>query len=134
MPLRSIVFAPLSQIPQPADKRSRVVAQIVIHSLSSIISTAIRRQTLRQFSNQRENLDLAGVPKPTWPLGSLHEADWSYIRREGNVREELYRLRDDAKEERNLAADQAAQPTLERMRQNLGRITAGPLIPERFSP
>ena len=84
--------------------------------------------------NQPENRNSAGVPKPTWPLGSLHEAGWSYIRREGNVLEELFHLRDDAKEERNLAADPVAQPTLERMRQALGRITAGPLMPDRFRP
>ena len=50
------------------------------------------------------NRDSAGLPKPTWPLGALNEAEWSYIRREGDVREELFHLREDAKEERNLAA------------------------------
>jgi arylsulfatase A-like enzyme len=84
--------------------------------------------------NQTENRNSAGAPQPNWPLGSLHETGWSYIRREGNVREELYHLRDDPKEERNLAADQAAQSTLERMRQALGQITAGPLMPNRFKP
>ena len=52
-----------------------------------------------------KNRDPLGVAKPTWPLGSIHEADWSYIRREGDVREELFHLSDDAKEGHNLAAD-----------------------------
>jgi arylsulfatase A-like enzyme len=81
-----------------------------------------------------KNRDPAGVAKPTWPLGSLHEEDWSYIRQEGDIREELFHLRDDAKEERNLAADPKAQPTLERMRKALGQMTGGPLVPERFRP
>jgi len=80
------------------------------------------------------NRDSAGLPKPTCPLGSLHEAEWSYIRREGETREELFLLSEDAKEEHNLAADPGAQTTLERMRAALGRITAGPLLPERFRP
>ena len=74
------------------------------------------------------------MARPTWPLGSLHEADWSYIRREGDVHEELFHLRDDAKEEHNLAADLTARPTLDRMRKALGRMTAGPLVLERFRP
>jgi hypothetical protein len=39
----------------------------------------------------------------------------------------------DAKEQRNLAGDAAAQPTLERMRAALGRLTGGPLLPQRFN-
>ncbi len=31
------------------------------------------------------------VPLDTWPLGSLTDAEWSYIRREQNAHEELYR-------------------------------------------
>ena len=81
-----------------------------------------------------KNLDPASVAKPIWPLGSLHEADWSYIRREGDVREELFHLRDDSKEEHNLAADPTAHPTLDRMRAALGRMTGGPLVPVRFRP
>ena len=58
----------------------------------------------------------AGLPKKTWPLGALNEGEWSYIRREGDLREELFHLREDAREQRNLAGDPAARPTLERMR------------------
>src|SRR5262249_51495763 len=77
--------------------------------------------------------DSWGLPKKTWPLGSLNEGEWSYIRREGDLREELFHLRMDALEQRNLAGDPAAQPTLERMRGTLGRLTDGPLLPRRFS-
>ncbi len=74
-----------------------------------------------------------GVPKHLSPLGAIKEIDWSYIRQQGDVREELFRLSDDAEEQRNLAGDPAAQPTLERMRAALDRLTGGPLLPERFS-
>jgi hypothetical protein len=69
-----------------------------------------------------------------WPLAALVDGDWSYIRREGHVDEQLFRLREDAGELRNLAADPAVRPTLERMRAALGRLTKGPLTPERFNP
>jgi arylsulfatase A-like enzyme len=72
--------------------------------------------------------------KPRWPLAALTLGDWIYIRREGNVHEELFRLRDQAPERQNLASDPAMQPTLERMRGALGRMTGGPLTPERFNP
>ena len=52
----------------------------------------------------------------------------------GTCREELFHLRRDAKEQQNLAGDPDAEPTLERMRGTLGRITGGPLLPTRFSP
>jgi hypothetical protein len=69
-----------------------------------------------------------------WPLAALTDGQWSYIRRERPVREELYHAPDDARQLRNLASDQAMQPTLERMRRVLGRLTAGPLTPRRFRP
>jgi arylsulfatase A-like enzyme len=75
-----------------------------------------------------------GLPKKTWPMGALMDGDWSYIRREGDVSEELFHIREDTKEWRNLAGNSAAQPMLERMRGALGRLTAGPLLPKRFSP
>ncbi len=74
-----------------------------------------------------------GLPKKTWPLGSLNQGEWSYIRREGDLREELFDLRRDTGEQRNLAGDPAARSTLERMRGALGRLTGGPLLPPRFS-
>ena len=64
----------------------------------------------------------------------MNDAEWSYIRREGDIREELFHLRDDANEQHNVAGEPAAQATLERMRTTLGRITNGPLLPPRFRP
>jgi len=69
-----------------------------------------------------------------WPLAALSERDWSFIRREGNVHEELFHLSDDPRETRNLVADPAVQPRLERMRGTLSQLTAGPLTPRRFHP
>jgi arylsulfatase A-like enzyme len=77
--------------------------------------------------------DSGQFSKKTWPLGSLNEGEWSYIRREGDLREELFHVRVDPKEQRNLAGDPTAQPTLERMRESLGRLTNGPLLPQRFN-
>ena len=71
--------------------------------------------------------------KPRWPLGALAEGDWTYTRREGDVREKLFHLREDAQELRNLADNPAMRPILERMRQALFRLTAGPLTPQRFN-
>jgi hypothetical protein len=79
------------------------------------------------------NVDAYGLPRKTWPLGALNDGDWSYIRGEGDVHEELYRVGQDAAERRNLARDPAAQPVLERMRQALVRFTGGPLLPQRFN-
>ena len=66
------------------------------------------------------NRDSYGLPRKTWPLGALNDGDWSYIRREGDVREELFHLSTDAREQRNLARDPAARPMLERMREAPG--------------
>ena len=76
----------------------------------------------------------AGPEKKIWPLGGLAADGWTYIRREGAVQEELYDLRTDPKEQKNLAADPTARPTLDRMRFQLQTLTAGPLTPERFNP
>jgi len=78
--------------------------------------------------------DSAQFFKARRPLAALTEGAWTYIRREEDVREELYSGKDDAGELHNLAADPALRPTLERLRSNLDRLTAGPLTPERFNP
>ena len=52
------------------------------------------------------------MPKQRPPLGAVKDGEWSYIRREGDVHEELFHLREDAKEMRNLAGDPAAQTDL----------------------
>jgi arylsulfatase A-like enzyme len=72
--------------------------------------------------------------KVHWPLAALAEGDWTYIRREGDVREELFHLRADPKETHNLAGDPAETPRLEQMRGALRGLTAGPLTPQRFHP
>ena len=84
--------------------------------------------------DEPKHRDYWGSPRQLPPLGAIKEKDWSYIRREGDVREELFHLSQDAKEQRNLAGDPTAQTTLRQMRAALDRLTAGPLLPERFSP
>jgi arylsulfatase A-like enzyme len=78
--------------------------------------------------------DPARLLKPRWPLAALTGGDWSYIRREGNVHEQLFHVRDDAQEQNNLAGDPAWRPILEQMRHTLNQLTAGPLTPRRFNP
>ena len=78
--------------------------------------------------------DPAQLLKPRWPLAALDAEGWTYIRREGNVREELFHLSEDPRETRNLARDPANQLTVEALRAALGRLTNGPLTPDRFKP
>ncbi|MGP0063556.1 MAG: sulfatase [Isosphaeraceae bacterium] len=80
------------------------------------------------------NPDPAQLFLPRWPLAALTEGDWTYIRREGEVREELYHTRDDRQEQHDLAADPTRRSTLEHMRDALGRLTNGPLTPQRLKP
>jgi hypothetical protein len=65
---------------------------------------------------------------------SLAEGDSIYIRiHHGDFdREELFDLREDARQSRNLALDPARQSVLERMRAMLDQMIAGPLTPQRF--
>jgi arylsulfatase A-like enzyme len=109
----------LWQGPAPALASGRSVAD---HGLAEVVP------------NDPLNRDLSGLPKRGWPLGGLADGEWSYIRREGDVREELFHLFNDEKEQRNLVHDPAARPALERMRDHLKELTAGPLTPERFNP
>ena len=56
---------------------------------------------------------MAGAPDPSrrpWPLAALAEGGWSYIRREGEVLEELYHLREDPREQHNIAASASSHP------------------------
>jgi arylsulfatase A-like enzyme len=78
--------------------------------------------------------DRSKLPEPRWPLAALAEGDWTYIRREGDVREELFEVGEDAKQARNLARDEISRPRLEQMRKTLSQFTAGPLTPGRFRP
>src|SRR5262249_26436724 len=62
------------------------------------------------------------VPNASWPLAALAEADWTYTRREGDVREELFDARTDPKQTRDLAHDVTSQPILNKMRTSLGQF------------
>jgi arylsulfatase A-like enzyme len=76
--------------------------------------------------------DYWGLPEQRPPLGAVKDGEWSYIRREEDLHEELFRLREDVKEMRNLAGDPAAQAILQQLRAALDRLTGGPLLPQRF--
>ena len=76
----------------------------------------------------------ADSPRRPWPLAALTGGGWSYIRREGDVLEELYDLRADPREQHDVAASDGSRARLERMRTALSRLTLGPLTPERFNP
>ena len=80
------------------------------------------------------NTDPWQAVKRRWPLAALTEGEWTYIRRDGEVREMLFRLGDDAKQSHNLVDDPFLRPTLEHLRAVLNRLTAGPLTPQRFNP
>ncbi len=69
-----------------------------------------------------------------WPVAALIEGDWSYTRREGDLLELLFNLREDPGELHNLASDPTMRPTLDRLRTTLGHLTNGPLTPGRFNP
>jgi arylsulfatase A-like enzyme len=84
--------------------------------------------------NDPADPDPARLRKPRWPLAALTGGNWSYIRKEGDVHEELFHVREDAQEKRNLAGDPASRPVLERMREALSQLTGGPLTPRRFNP
>jgi arylsulfatase A-like enzyme len=108
-------------------------------SVSSPTASALAAASDPVLSQVVPNLSPSGdsLQRPNelgWPLGALIDGDWTYIRREGDVREELFHLPEDAHERHNLAREPAMQPTLERMRGDLGRLTGGPLTPERFKP
>jgi arylsulfatase A-like enzyme len=75
-----------------------------------------------------------GLPARLPPRASLKDSEWSYIRREVEVGEQLYHLTKDAREQRNLAQDPSVQDTLRRLRASLERWTGGPLLPSRFPP
>ncbi len=79
------------------------------------------------------NVDAYGLPRKSMPLGALDDGEWSYIRSEGNVHEELFHVSRDARQQHNLARDPTVLPVLEQMRQALPRLTGGPLLPQRFN-
>jgi arylsulfatase A-like enzyme len=84
--------------------------------------------------NDPSRRDSWGAPRPLPALGAVKNEEWSYIRREGDARDELFHLRDDPREKYNRADDPAVRATLQRMRSTLDRLTEGPLSPRRFRP
>jgi arylsulfatase A-like enzyme len=79
------------------------------------------------------NPDPAQVLTPRSPLAALSDQSWTFIRRDGEPREELFHWREDPNEQNNLAGAPASAGVLEGMRQALNRLTAGPLTPDRFN-
>jgi len=84
--------------------------------------------------NDPKDRNYWGPPARLPPRASLKDAEWSYMRREVEVGEQLYHLTEDAREQHNLAQDPSVQDTLRRLRANLDRRTGGPLLPSRFPP
>ena len=80
------------------------------------------------------NRDPSALPRSAWPRGGLTTRGWSYIRYEGDNREELYDLGHDPGERFNRVNDPQASARLAQMRRELRQITGGPLLPSRFSP
>jgi arylsulfatase A-like enzyme len=77
---------------------------------------------------------VSDLPIRPAPLAALTEGGWSYIRREGEVREELYHLREDPREQNDVAVSAGSRFRLEQMREVLLRVTLGPLTLHRFNP
>ncbi len=84
--------------------------------------------------NDPKNRNYWGLATPLPPRASLKDSEWSYMRREVEVGEQLYHLTKDASEQHNLASDPSLQDTLRRLRESLDRRTEGPLLPGRFPP
>ena len=84
--------------------------------------------------NDPKNRNYWGLPAPLPPRASLKDSEWSYMRREVEVGEQLYHLTEDAREQHNLAQDPSVQDTLRRLRASLDQWTKGPLLPSRFPP
>ena len=84
--------------------------------------------------NDPKNRDYWGTPETFPPRASVKDSEWSYMRREVEVGEQLYHLTEDANEQHNLAQVPSAQETLVRFRASLDRSTKGPLVPSRFAP
>ena len=82
---------------------------------SSASPSQIADQTLAEVVPiDPTNLDPSSPVKPRWPLGAINEGGWTYIRREGDVREELFHFQEDARESHNLVDSPAARAELER--------------------
>jgi arylsulfatase A-like enzyme len=113
--------ASLARFWKPPSQAAPILAPPVSPALAEVVP------------NDPRNRDSSGAFRQLAPLAAVKDIDWSYIRREGDVREELFRLSEDPKEQRDLARDPSSGATLRRMRAALSTLTAGPLLPRRFS-
>ena len=83
--------------------------------------------------NDPKNRNYWGLPARLPPRASLKDSEWSYMRREVEVGEQLYHLTDDAREQHNLAKDPSVQDTLRRLREPRP-MDRRPSAPEPFPP
>lgn len=97
-------------------------------------STAVEPTLSEVVPIDPTNPDPLEMIKPHWPIAAVVDSDWSYIRREADGHEELFRLPEDTRESRDLSGIPATRPELDRMRGTLRGLTDGPLTPERFHP
>jgi arylsulfatase A-like enzyme len=111
----------LSRFWKPPGSPARIQPSSAVPALAEVVLIEVH------------NRDYWGVPHQLSPLRAVLEEDWSYIRQAGSVREELFHLSQDPKEQRDLSGDPAAQTTLGRMRRALDGLSGGPLSAERFS-
>jgi arylsulfatase A-like enzyme len=82
---------------------------------------------LSELSAPNPSLPSGGrSPAARGPLVSLAEGDYVYIRNEGDGSEELFHRRDDPLELHNRVKAPAMPPVLQRFRQDLERMRAGP--------
>ncbi len=113
------------------DDSSRTQAKSLVAAQSPSLGQALSEVVpLESFGSDPSKW----MSKARWPLAALTEGDLTYIRREGRVKEELFRVRGGAPQRGNLAADPTMQEALQRMRAALSQLTGGPLTPDRFNP
>ena len=84
-------------------------------------------------NDPHQHRDYWGLPRQLSPLASHKQGRMVLHPAQADGHEELFRLRDDPKEQRNLAGDPFTQVTLARMRAVLDRLTAGPAFPPNGS-
>ena len=89
--------------------------------------------SLAEVAPDPRKQDEGGSPRQLFPQAAIKDSEWSYIRREGDVRERLFHFREDSKEQRDLAVDPSAQTILQRKREELEGLTGGPLMPGRLN-
>jgi hypothetical protein len=110
------------------------VVAIVVRKRSFDTNQLEDRAIAELIPNESLIPGVPGLPFRPAPLAALTEGGWSYIRREGEVREELYDLREDPREQNDVAVSAGSRLRLERMREVLLRLTLGPWTLDLFNP